>query len=145
MQILAVQKEHLPRIAALEEACFSAPWSEAALLEALENPAYTLLAAFDGETLLGYGGMYTVAGENSVTNIAVFPENRRIGVGRALVRGLVRAAEEQDADSLTLEVRVSNTGARALYESEGFQNLGVRPRFYEKPEEDAVIYTRFLK
>lgn len=140
-----MKKEHLPRIAALEETCFSAPWSEAALCGALENPAYTLLAVVEGEILLGYGGMYTVAGESSVTNIAVFPEHRRRGAGRALVQGLLHAAREQGADFLTLEVRVSNAGARALYESEGFQNMGVRPRFYEKPEEDAAIYTCFLK
>ncbi len=145
MEILRVEAAHVPALAALERACFSAPWSERLLLEAAAHPDYTLLAAVEDGKVLGYGGALHAAGESGVTNIAVFPECRGRGVGTALVNALIREARSRGSAFLTLEVRVSNASARRLYERAGFAFQGVRPRFYDAPEEDAAIYTLYFQ
>lgn len=133
--------EHVPAVAALETACFSLPWSEDGLREELANPFARFLVAVDGDTVVGYMGMHVIAGEGAVTNIAVSPDRRREGIARTLLR----ACATDDIDRITLEVRESNTAARTLYEREGFVCDGVRPRFYEQPTEDAVLYSLYLK
>ena len=133
--------EHIPAVAALEAACFSLPWSEDGLREELANPFARFLVALDGDMVVGYIGMHVIAGEGAVTNVAVSPARRREGIARSLLR----ACATDDVCRLTLEVRKSNTAARTLYEREGFVCDGVRPRFYEHPTEDAVLYSLYLK
>lgn len=131
----------IPHIALLERECFSAPWSENALLETMkqENSVF-LVAEHDGE-IFGYVGSYHAAGEGYITNVAVSAGMRRKGVGRALICALKEKAKEYAFSFLTLEVRVGNLPAIALYESLGFESLGRRPRFYSNPVEDAYIMT----
>ena len=141
MQIILMRAEHTARLAELEKLCFSEPWSENALLEEIDNPAAYFIAAVDGNEVLGYGGMHTVFGENYIDNIAVFPEYRGRGVGRAVTQALVEKAKADNGVFITLEVRASNTPAITLYTSLGFETVGVRKRFYTEPEEDAVLMT----
>jgi len=141
MQIVPMRAEHTARLAELEKICFSEPWSEKALLEETENPAAFFVAAVDGSEVLGYGGMHTVLGESYIDNIAVFPEHRGRGVGRAVTMALVEKAKADGGVFITLEVRASNLPAITLYRSMGFESAGVRKRFYTEPEEDAVIMT----
>ena len=93
----------------------------------------------DGGQLIGYVGSQTVLGETDMMNLAVAPEARRQGTGRALVLALVDALTEKGSHSLMLEVRVSNTPAQKLYESLGFSQVGRRPKYYVNPREDALI------
>ena len=133
--------EDLPELAALENECFSVPWSEDALGSELKNDrALFLTAKLDGK-VLGYIGSHLVAGECYITNIAVFPEFRRSGVAGALIKKLCLILREKNADFVTLEVRSSNSGAIAFYESIGFSRMGTIKNMYEKPREDALIYT----
>ncbi len=141
MQIVPMRAEHTVRLAELEKICFSEPWSEKALLEETENPDAFFVTAVDGSEILGYGGMHTVLGESYIDNIAVFPEHRGRGVGRAVTMALVEKAKEDGGVFITLEVRASNLPAITLYRSLGFESAGVRKRFYTEPEEDAVIMT----
>lgn len=128
-------------IAELERECFSAPWSENAIRETMEREtSIFLVAECDGE-ICGYVGSYHAASEGYITNVAVSGKMRRHGVGRALVCALKEKAKEMAFSFLTLEVRVGNFAAIALYESLGFENLGRRPRFYSNPTEDAYIMT----
>ena len=130
---------HVPQIAQLEKRCFTDPWSEKSIASELENPLALWLVAVDGEKLIGYVGSQTVLGETDMMNLAVAPEARRQGTGRALVLALVDALTEKGSHSLMLEVRVSNTPARTLYESLGFSQVGRRPKYYVNPKEDALI------
>ena len=75
-------------------------------------------------------------------NIAVASTHRRRGIARKLVEELIR---QLDAYQLTLEVRVSNSGAIALYESLGFRQVGLRKNYYRKPKEDALILRKEWK
>ena len=141
MQIIPMTAAHTAKLAELEKLCFSEPWSEKALLEEIDNPAAYFIAAVEGDAVLGYGGMHTVLGESYIDNIAVFPEHRGRGVGRAVTRALIEKAKENDGVFITLEVRASNTPAIALYTALGFETVGVRKRFYTNPDEDALIMT----
>ena len=144
--ITPMEPEHLAQIAALEVACFSAPWPESVLVHELQNPLSLWLCAVDGDTVAGYIGSQTVLGESDMMNIAVHPDYRRRGIGRALVLALCAAVKKHMiASALTLEVRDSNVPAIALYESLGFAQIGLRKNYYQHPKEDARILRKELK
>ena len=136
---------HIEEIARLEKECFSSPWSEDGLKSELNNKFARFFVAFLDGKIAGYIGSHNVLGEVYVTNVAVFPRFRRNGVGRALVELLVDEMKKEDADFVTLEVRKSNLNAISLYEKCGFEKAGERRSFYEKPVEDAVLMTNYIK
>lgn len=141
-EIVPMDRSHIKQIAALEKECFSTPWSEAMLEEELFNPQASFIVAEDGEgNILGYAGLHVVLDEGYIDNIAVCPDARRHGVGSALLDVYCRFGAVHLA-FLTLEVRASNVPAIGLYEKYGFQRAGVRPGYYQRPREDAVIMTR---
>lgn len=131
---------HLPALAEIERVCFSQPWSEEALHEELSNPTARFFVAEQAGEAVGYIGCHFAADEGSITNVAVAPSARRQGVGRLLLDALLFAANAEKIGSIFLEVRVSNTPAKALYQSRGFVSCGVRPRFYTAPVEDGEIF-----
>ena len=144
--IVPMRQEHTAQIAALEAACFSDPWPESILQQELENPLSLWLCAMDGDTVAGYIGSQTVLGESDMMNLAVRPDYRRRGIGRALVLELCGALKKQMlASALTLEVRDSNAPAAALYASLGFEQIGLRKNYYQHPKEDAHILRKELK
>lgn len=134
---------HIPQIAILEKECFSSPWSENALSAELKNPdSHFLVAEADG--LAGYIGVQEICGEAYITNIAVFPSFRKNGIGRVLLRAASDGAKSRGCEFITLEVRISNAPAVSLYESEGFEHVGIRKNFYTCPTEDGAIYTKYF-
>ncbi len=94
----------------------------------------------------GYGILTVAAGESHLLNLCVRPESRGEGIGRKLLRFLISLARRHDADILFLEVRASNAAARALYQVEGFNELGTRKDYYPQANgrEDAIILARSL-
>ncbi|MBR2867824.1 MAG: ribosomal protein S18-alanine N-acetyltransferase [Clostridia bacterium] len=143
MNISAMKTEHIPFIAVLEKECFSSPWSENALSEELSNPDSHFLVAECGE-VAGYIGVQEICGEAYITNVAVFEKFRKKGIGRMLLRAAAENAESRKCEFITLEVRVSNSAAISLYESEGFEKVGIRKNFYSSPVEDGAIYTKYF-
>ncbi len=141
IRIVPMAEAHLPTLAALEACCFADPWSETALREELTNPHARFAVALCDGTVAGYLGCHHIADEGFIANIAVFPEQRRKGVAKALVEHAITQAAA--LFRLTLEVRASNAPAIALYRSLGFVEDGVRPRFYTHPTEDAVLYSYY--
>ena len=139
ISIVKMESSHVAQIAELEKLCFSEPWSENSIATELTNPLSAWLVAMDGQTLAGYVGSQSVMGESDMMNIAVTPQYRRQGVAQALVEALVAHLKERENISLTLEVRVSNAPAIALYEKLGFVQVGRRPNYYRSPKEDALI------
>lgn len=136
----------LDALAELERVTFARPWSYDALAEELQNPLAVFFVAEDAAAgdVLGYLGMHHILDEGAIDNLAVSPVRRRRGVGSALMRRAVGYAEEHRLRRLTLEVRVSNEPALALYRRFGFELDGVRPGFYDSPKEDAGIYSLYL-
>ena len=141
-EIVPMDRGHIPQIAALERECFSMPWSERLLEDALFDPQASFIVADDGEgNILGYAGLHAILDEGYIDNIAVTRDARRHGVASALLDVFCRFAEVHLA-FLSLEVRSSNAPAIALYEKFGFRRAGLRKNYYERPKEDALILTR---
>jgi ribosomal-protein-alanine N-acetyltransferase len=124
-------------VADLEARAFDDPWSPSAFFEELSLPGRHYAVVEDAGKVLAYGGVMHVEGDVHVMTIAVDPTytNRRIGT--RLMLALVEGALERGARNLTLEVRMSNEPARALYRRFGFAAAGVRPRYYA--DEDALV------
>lgn len=143
-EILPATTDDIPGMARLEEMCFSAPWSEKALSDTMAGESACFLVAKREGRVIGYIGSYSALDEGYVTNVATDTECRREGVGKALVSELIRCGKEKSLSFWTLEVRVGNTAAISLYEKLGFERVGVRPRFYSNPCEDALLMTLYL-
>ncbi len=144
MMDLKVEKmtsAHIEEIAKLEKKCFSSPWSEDGLKTELKNNFARFYVALSEGGIVGYIGSHNIIGEVYVTNVAVSPEFRRNGVGKTLVKFLIEQMETEKAEFVTLEVRKSNLNAISLYEKCGFEKVGERRNFYEKPIEDAILMT----
>lgn len=139
IQLQKMQHDHVAQIAELEKVCFSDPWNEASVASELTNPLSLWLVALDGDTVVGYIGSQTVLGEADIMNVAVAPAYRRNGIARMLLNELYRMLKADQVYSLTLEVRISNVPAIALYDSLGYRQVGRRPNYYHHPKEDALI------
>ena len=139
MIIAKMNESHVAEVAALEAMCFSEPWSEKSVASELTNPLSLWLVALEGESVIGYVGSQTVMGWSDMMNVAVHPDHRRLGVGKALIEELIRQLREQGSENLTLEVRASNENAKALYAGLDFMEVGRRKNYYHNPKEDALI------
>ncbi|MCX7773318.1 MAG: ribosomal protein S18-alanine N-acetyltransferase [Clostridia bacterium] len=132
-------REDLDGMLDVEHRSFSIPWTKGMFEDELFNPnAYYLVLKADGR-IVGYGGLWKILDEGHITNVAVHPDYRRHGFGKALIQGLIDFANTNGLVALTLEVRVSNAPAIALYESFGFRSQGKRKRYYPDNHEDALI------
>lgn len=131
----------LSRVVAIERRSFPAPWSLPMFLLELSKAGGIALAAEDENEVIGYLVCSRFDEDWHIMNVAVAPHRRRRGVARALLTALIERIGDPQA-RLTLEVRVSNAGARALYESLGFLAAGTRPRYYSDNGEDALIMWR---
>ena len=139
IQIKPMNESHVAQVAALEKICFSMPWSENSVRSELTNPLSLWLVAEEENVVLGYIGSQAVMDEADVMNVAVVPDRRREGIAQKLVEALVAALNEKGVHALLLEVRASNEPAKALYERQGFIQVGRRPNYYRNPKEDALI------
>ena len=128
-------------VAAIERACFSDPWSPASFREILMLGRAFFACARQSDTpaIAGYVVASFAADEGEIANLAVDPSARRSGIGGLLLDTVLDEARQRGTMTLYLEVRDSNLGARALYASRGFAEVGRRRRYYRFPDEDAII------
>jgi ribosomal-protein-alanine N-acetyltransferase len=142
LRIRPMTYEDLPAVQLIERASFSTPWPSHAYRQELEanRLAHYLVATIAGE-IVAYGGIWLMVDEAHVTTFAVHPRYRRRRIGERLLLSLMDLALERHAREATLEVRLSNLGARRLYEKYGFRPVGIRPRYYSDNQEDALIMT----
>lgn len=138
MHIDKLKKEYLDDVYTLETVCFSNPWSIENLEAQIDNPDSHFLVALEGNKVVGYMGLQIFSGEGYVTNAAVLPEYRHQGIAQALIAEQMK----NEMEFITLEVRESNIPAIALYTKMGFENVGIRPKFYSNPTENAIIMTK---
>ncbi len=126
-------------VSRIESQVFSMPWSAKDFLEMVEaDYAYYYVAEVDGE-IAGCCGIRNIAGEGEITNVVIAPPYRKKGIALKMMEYMLERAAEVGIGDCTLEVRVSNQPAIRLYERLGFKGEGVRPHFYDKPDEDALI------
>jgi ribosomal-protein-alanine N-acetyltransferase len=137
-EIVKATLDDVADIKKIEDECFSVPWSEKSIEESLNNPCSHFYIAKAGDKVFGYIGIQIFSGEGYVTNVATLPEFRKQGIAQALVE----RALESEMEFLTLEVRNSNIPAISLYKKLGFTEVGIRPKFYREPTEDAILMTK---
>lgn len=126
-------------VSVIERESFSMPWSAKDFLEMVEaDYAHYYVAEVDGK-IAGCCGIRNIAGEGEITNVVVAAPYRKKGIALKMMEYMLERAEEIGIGDCTLEVRISNQPAIRLYERLGFQGEGIRPGFYEKPDEDALI------
>ncbi len=132
--------EDVPQVHAIERQTFAEPWSYQSFVDEMEkNACARYLVAEANGRIIAYAGAWLVFEEGHVTNIAVSKEARGRGVGTAVTRALMQYAANLGVQYMTLEVRKSNLAAQRLYQSLGFETLGVRKRYYEDNGEDAYL------
>ena len=135
-------QEDADGVARVEAACMPVPWSRQSFWEeASHTDAYYLIARdVDRDNLIvAYAGCWVLANEGHITNVAVDPDYQGQGLGRRLMNELTSRVKALGVDSMTLEVRPSNTVAINLYTSQGFRRVGQRPKYYTNPVEAAEI------
>lgn len=139
-QIDFMRLSDLPQVMTIEKQSFTTPWSHCAFTSELtQNDRARYLVARLGNLVIGYIGVWLIADEGHITNVAVHPEYRRRGVGRMLMLAMEHLVKQLNGRRLTLEVRVSNKVAQHLYKSLGYVSVGVRPGYYQDNHEDALI------
>lgn len=131
--------EEAAAVAEMEHQIFPDAWSERGVLDSLENGQTICLAVEKAGRLLGYLFAYVAADEADIARVAVVREARKQGIGSELMKKLKQIAKKRGIQKLLLDVRRSNSAARMFYIKQGFAEDGVRPGFYENPEEDAIL------
>lgn len=127
----------LPSILRIEEATYPTPWTEGIFRDEMAAPGrVNLVAEADGE-VVGYSGLMVILPEAHVTSVTVDPQRRGSRIGTRLMLRISQEALAAGANSLTLEVRVSNRNAQALYQRFGMAPVGIRKRYYK--DEDALV------
>jgi [ribosomal protein S18]-alanine N-acetyltransferase len=141
-EIKRLQLRDLAAIEAIEKVSYPTPWSRSMFASELAKPSSICLGAFEGERLAGYLIVSRYVDAWHVMNLAVAPDDRRRGIARSLLECLFDLTDGDMRRGYTLEVRVSNSGAIALYERLGFRSSGLRRGYYTDNREDAVIMWR---
>lgn len=137
--------EDVPAIMELERSIFvTDAWSERSMRSEVAGEHGYYLVVFDPSTperIDGYAGLLAPrgGGEGDIQTIAVAPHARRRGLGRALMVALLSEARDRGAREVFLEVRADNPGAQTLYRELGFEEIGVRPKYYQPDGVDAVV------
>ena len=146
LMIRAARREDVDDVAAIERRAFSDPWSPNSFRALFGNPIVHFAVAEDTITgrILGYVVTWFVVDEGEIANLAVSDDLRRTGVGARLLDHALDVARKRRCQVVFLEVRESNTAARALYASRGFEVAGRRSKYYRKPIEDALVLRRGL-
>jgi [ribosomal protein S18]-alanine N-acetyltransferase len=142
MEIRALQLRDLSEIEEIERGSYPTPWSRSMFAGELAKPSSICLGAFDEQRLVGYLIVSRYVDAWHLMNVAVAEDYRRRGVASDLLGALFQLTREDDRRGYTLEVRVSNAGAIALYERAGFERRGVRRGYYTDNREDALIMWR---
>lgn len=144
---MRMQPEDLPAVLDLERRCFPTPWSEGTYRQELRNHMASYWVGRASVTqsptppVLSYAGLWLMGDEAHITTIAVHPDWRRRYLGEWTLLRLLVAAHAGGADQVTLEVRVANAPAIALYHKLGFVTVGLRRGYYRDTGEDARLLT----
>jgi ribosomal-protein-alanine N-acetyltransferase len=128
----------------IERRSFPEPWTPGLFLHELKIPFSKTILARRGAEIVGYICRWLVGDEVHILNLAVRPEARGGGIGRALVSLVMAEAEQVAARVVTLEVRRENDGAIALYRTFGFTQRGIRRNYYARGQ-DALVMSRELR
>lgn len=143
MELLAWTKDDTLAVAELEKQCFSDPWSAELFESAFVSPFFHGLVVKENGKIIGYACQTVLFEDAEILNVAVAPNARGKGMGKALMEAMIQAAKTRGAERMFLEVRVSNAPALGLYRGLGFQDGYIRKKYYEDGE-DALTMSLVL-
>lgn len=145
VEVRTMNYSDLKQVIAVEERAYPHPWTLGIFRDCLRVGYNAWVVTLDNN-IIGYGIVMLSPGEAHILNICIDPDYQGKGLGRFLLRHLVKKSNQTDIDMILLEVRRSNMSAQQLYQSEGFHELGVRKAYYpaENGREDAIILARYL-
>ena len=138
-QIRPASLADVAALAELERLCFSDPWTAAGIRETIQYETARAFVAQDDDRIIGYVMARISGEEGEILDLAVLPGLRRRGIGRRLLGTVWTALSSEGVRELFLEVRESNRAAIELYRGNGFRPVGLRPRYYRNPAEDALV------
>jgi ribosomal-protein-alanine N-acetyltransferase len=140
MRLRKMRKSDVPAILAIETVNYEFPWIEEVFLDCFRVNGYHCWVCVDENDIVGYVILSIIAGEAHILNISVASAYQRFGVGQKMMQHVIIIAAKQ-AEKLFLEVRPSNTKARALYAKLGFHSIGIRKEYYPSSlgREDALV------
>lgn len=140
MIIRKMTMDDIEQVIAIDRVSFSLPWPERSFrFELTDNPASRCWVAEVDEKLVGMIVAWLIADEVHVATIATHPDFRRQGIARKLLSHTLRHLREEGAQSSFLEVRASNLAAQEMYRKFGYEESGLRPRYYRDNDEDAIL------
>jgi ribosomal-protein-alanine N-acetyltransferase len=140
VRIGPMRRRHLRGVLRIEQQVYPRPWSFGLFLSEIgQRPTRLYLVARVGGDVVGYAGLFTSLEDGHITTVAVDPAWHRHGIASRMLVALARGAVERSCVNLTLEVRMSNSGAQALYQRFGFVPAGVRKGYYPETREDALV------
>jgi ribosomal-protein-alanine N-acetyltransferase len=140
VHLAPMRRRHLRSVLRIEGRVYPRPWSLALFLSELSlRSTRAYYVARVGGSIVGYCGLMLTGEEAHVTTIAVAPEWQRHKVGTRLMLQMAAVARDRGARQLSLEVRMSNTGAQALYHRFGLKPAGIRKNYYTETNEDALV------
>lgn len=141
LKIERMQLAHLDDVMEIEENCYGEHhWARESFVNEIDNQISEYLCAVnDTGKCVGYLGMWNIIDEAHITNFAVNPKFQHQGAGHFLITNAIEKCYAKKIKYITLEVRASNEKAKRIYEKFGFKSLGVRKKYYQDNNEDAII------
>ena len=136
--------EDLQAIFQIEESVMPTPWSMKSFQEAFDSNYSLIMVVTDDNTVCCFSVLYITAPEAELPDIVIDTKYQGMGLGRGLLEYTISEAKNRDVDTIFLEVRVSNTAARTLYNHFEFEEIGKRKYFYSNPVEDAICMSKSL-
>lgn len=145
LQVRPMQTADLADVMRVEETAYAHPWTPGIFNDSLRAGYLCQVCELNGE-LIGHAVMSLVLDEAHLLNLCIAPGYQGHGLGRKLLRRMLRMAQEHKADTVFLEVRIGNLTAQTLYQSEGFNEIGRRREYYpaDNGREDALVYAKSL-
>ncbi|MCK4834738.1 MAG: ribosomal protein S18-alanine N-acetyltransferase [Gammaproteobacteria bacterium] len=145
VDIRTMNYSDLKQVIAVEKKAYPHPWTLGIFRDCLRVGHNAWVVTLDNE-IIGYAVVMLSPGEAHILNICIDPDYQAKGLGRYLLRYVVKRTDRTDVDMVLLEVRRSNTNALLLYQSEGFHELGIRKAYYPADDgrEDAIILAKYL-
>lgn len=142
-QCTLAKGEDIQKITEMEKEYFSDAWSEKIVADEVGKERVVVIK--DKEDIVGYCIFMLAADEGEILRIAVDNTQRKKGHGKRLLSFAINEMKKKGSASVFLEVRATNSAARALYHSIGFEEIGIRKNYYTNPKEDAILYKLEIK
>lgn len=146
IKIRLMVMEDLPQVINIEKESYRSPWSlDDFVRELTINTRAQYFVALEDDLIVGFIGTWLLADEGHITNVAITPEKRGKGYGKALILHAIKSLREKKASYIILEVRISNEKAVNLYKSLGFRVIQLRKGYYVDSNEDAYVMINDFK